>query len=345
MNILVLESSEQDLAAHHKILETIPGTTVGCYNDPAVAMKPFVERKVDLAVIGDEIPGGGLAYIKHVHMETGKRDVPVVLIVANGNKEAQRAAYEYGFYNVIQKPIDPASYLCICRNALSMQVMRRQDAQNITLIADQYKALEGKFEEREIQVLKTLLHAVNLVDPTLSRRMVRVAALAEKIAHRTTLSHDEARRCGIAARVYDIGFLALPTAIREHRDDHLTLESATYLRPHVERAGEVFGKDATGIVALAATIARSHHERPDGRGYPDQLRSIDIPLAAHVVGCAEAYYDATTVGVPGAGRTHSVLGPAQALVYVERQTGTAFSTEVVEALKLTISSPLESQSA
>ena len=84
-------------------------------------------------------------------METGKRDVPVVLIVANGNKEATRAAYEYGFYNVIQKPIDPASYLCICRNALSMQVMRRNDANNTTQIVEQMKTVVAQVEEREIQ--------------------------------------------------------------------------------------------------------------------------------------------------------------------------------------------------
>ena len=54
------------------------------------------------------------------------------MLVANGDKEARRAAYEYGVYNVIEKPIDPASYLCIARNALSMQVMRRNDANNMT---------------------------------------------------------------------------------------------------------------------------------------------------------------------------------------------------------------------
>lgn len=340
MTILVLEETEADLAHHQRILETIPGVRLGLFADPAAAGKIYVDQKIDVLVVDDGIPDGGLAFLKQVHLLSGRRDVPVVLLAANGDKDVRRAAYEYGVYNVIEKPIDPASYLCVTRNALSMQVMRRNDANNATAVVEANKALQTQIEEREIQLIYGLLHTANMVDPGLSRRMVKVAGLAAKIAHRAdAIGHDEARRFGIAARVYDIGMLCLPPQVRERRADLSGADAARLLGPHVERSGEVFAKERTGIVELAAIIARQHHERFDGRGYPEGIDKHDISIYAQLVSIAEVFNDVTTVGPPTHGH-RTPLSEQQALAYIERQSGTAFDPEVIQGLRLVIESPL-----
>jgi putative two-component system response regulator len=340
MTILVLEETEADLGHHQRILETIPGVRLGLFADPEKAVKIYAEQKIDVLVVDDGIPEGGLAFLKQAHLLSGRRDVPVILLVANGDKDARRAAYEYGVYNVIEKPIDPASYLCIARNALSMQVMRRNDANNATAIVEQMKVLSTQIEEREIQLIYGLLHSANMVDPNLSRRMVKVAGIAAKIAHRASaIGHDEARRFGIAARIYDIGMLALPGPVRERRTELIGPDAARLLGPHVERSGEVFAKERTGIVELAAIIARQHHERFDGRGYPEGIDKHNISIYAQLVLVAETFNDLTTVGPPGAGHKTPLSEP-QSLAYIDRQSGTAFDPEVVEGLRLMIESPV-----
>jgi putative two-component system response regulator len=340
MTILVLEETEADLGHHQRILETIPGVRLGLFGDPAAASKVYVDQKIDVLVVDDGIPDGGLAFLKQVHLLSGRRDVPVILLVANGDKDVRRAAYEYGVYNVIEKPIDPASYLCIARNALSLQVMRRNDANNTTQVIEQMKTLATQIEEREIQLIYGLLHTANLVDPNLSRRMVKVAGIAAKIAHRASaIGHEEARRFGIAARVYDIGMLALPGTVRERRAEIVAADSARLLGAHTERSGEVFPKERTGIVELAAVIARQHHERFDGRGYPDGLERHDISIYAQLVLVSETFSDAITVGPPGTGRSTPLTEHA-AMAYIDRQSGTAFDPEVVEGLRLMVESPI-----
>ncbi len=341
MTILVLEETEADLPHHQRILETIPGVRLGLFADPAAATKIYVDQKIDVLVVDDGIADGGLAFLKQVHLLSGRRDVPVILLVANGDKEVRRAAYEYGVYNVIEKPIDPASYLCIARNALSMQVMRRNDANNTTAVVEQMKTVVAQVEEREIQLIYGLLHTANMVDPALSRRMVKVAGIAAKIAHRATaIGHEEARRFGIAARVYDIGMLALPGPVRERRTELNPADAARLLGPHVERSGEVFAKEKTGLVELAAIIARQHHERFDGRGYPDGLEKHAISIYAQLVFVAETFNDAVTTGPPGSSRT-APLSEVQAMAYIDRQSGTTFDPEVVEGLRLMLESPID----
>jgi CheY-like chemotaxis protein len=200
MTILVLEETEADLGHHQRILETIPGVRLGLFGDPAAASKIYIDQKIDVLVVDDGIPDGGLAFLKQVHLLSGRRDVPVILLVANGDKDVRRAAYEYGVYNVIEKPIDPASYLCIARNALSLQVMRRNDANNMTQVVEQMKTLAAQLEEREIQMIYGLLHTVNLVDPALSRRMVKVAGTARTPSTKRMRGGSGSRRaCTISA--------------------------------------------------------------------------------------------------------------------------------------------------
>ena len=342
MTILVLEEVESELAHHQRILETIPGVRLGLFADPAAAQKAYLDQKFDVVVVDNEIPDGGLHWLKHAHLAAGRRDAPSILLAANGDKDARRSGYEYGCYNVIEKPIDPASYLCIARNALSLQVMRRNDANNVTNVHEQMKLVQAQVEEREVQTIYGLLHTVNLVDPALSRRMVKVAALAAKIAYRAdAIPKEEARRFGIAARVYDIGMLSLPGTVRERRMEIASVDQKRLLGAHTEKAVDVFAKERTGIIELAAVIAKQHHERFDGRGYPDGLEKRDISIYAQLVAVAEVFHDMTTVGPlqPGGGRP-TPLSEIQALAYIDRQSGTAFDPEVVEGLRLVVESPL-----
>lgn len=337
MTILVLEEVETDLPHHQRILETIPGVRLALVADPAAAQKLSVENKLDLIVVDAAVAGGGLAFLKQMHMVGGRRDVPVVLIVAAGDKETRRSAYEYGVYNVIEKPIDPPTYLCVARNALSMVVMRRNDATATTAVAEKYKLLQDQMEERQIQVIYSILHTANLIDPTLSKRMAKVATLAQKMAQRAGMPAEDAKRLGIAARVYDVGMLGLPPNVRDRRLEINPDDAAKVLGDHVRRSLEVFPKERSGILELAATIAHSHHERFDGRGYPDGLKGTAISIYAQLVLVAETFVDAVTTGI---GRAPNPLSDLQALAIIDRQTGTTFDPEVVEALRLLVTTPL-----
>ena len=342
MTILVLEEVESELAHHQRILETIPGVRLGLFADPAAAAKLYAEQKIDVLVVDNDIPDTGMAWLRATHLAAGRRDAPTILLAANGDKDARRAGYEYGCYNVIEKPIDPASYLCIARNALSFQVMRRNDANNVTNVHEQMKLVQAQVEEREVQAIYGMLHTANLADPALSRRMVKVAGIAAKIAYRASaIPKDDARRFGIAARIYDIGMLTLPGTVRERRMEIATVDQKRLLGPHTERVDEVFAKERSGILELAAIIARQHHERFDGRGYPDGLEKHNISIYAQLVAVAEMFYDMTTTGPhqPGGARPVPLSEP-QALAYIDRQSGTTFDPEVVEGLRLVVESPM-----
>jgi diguanylate cyclase (GGDEF)-like protein len=113
-----------------------------------------------------------------------------------------------------------------------------------------------------------------------------VSRLAHAVALELGLGAGEAQLISVAARLHDVGKVAVPDAILRKRGA-LTEEEWTTMRLHPAVGAEVVGL----IPALRpiAPIIRSHHERVDGRGYPDGLRAEDIPLGARVISVADAY--------------------------------------------------------
>jgi HD-GYP domain-containing protein (c-di-GMP phosphodiesterase class II) len=96
------------------------------------------------------------------------------------------------------------------------------------------------------------------------------------------------------APVYDVGLLSVPRGILM-KPDKLDAEEKSVMQAHTTIGSEVLMRAAGKLAAelpglpIAAEVARSHHERWDGAGYPDQLAGGEIPLAARVVGLVDVY--------------------------------------------------------
>jgi len=153
-----------------------------------------------------------------------------------------------------------------------------------------------------------------------SKRVQRIAvAMGEELAF--TPKQLEALRFG--GMFHDIGKLAVPDAILT-KPDRLTPEEYERIKEHSAEGARIVAK--LGRLREAVPIIRHHHERWDGRGYPDGLAGSEIPLAAAVVGLADAW-DAMTTERP----YHRALDLDEAFAEVRGGRGTQFVPEVVDA--------------
>jgi len=132
------------------------------------------------------------------------------------------------------------------------------------------------------------------------------------------------RLVGLAARLRDVGMVALPDAIL-HKLGPLTTEEWATMGTHAAVGAEIVGQ----IPALRAVapLVRAHHERWDGRGYPDQAVGEAIPLGARIVAVADAYVAMTMDRPYRAARSR-----AAAVAELRRCAGTQFDPAAVEGL-------------
>lgn len=116
----------------------------------------------------------------------------------------------------------------------------------------------------------------------------RVSLLTTELALAMGLETSEARMIGAAAYYHDVGKVLLDTSPLE-KPGPLTPDERRQVQTHSVLGADALDGPANAFLHLARTIARWHHERYDGKGYPDGLCGEEIPLAARIVAIVDVY--------------------------------------------------------
>jgi HD-GYP domain-containing protein (c-di-GMP phosphodiesterase class II)/DNA-binding CsgD family transcriptional regulator len=172
--------------------------------------------------------------------------------------------------------------------------------------------------------IEALARLLNLRDGYTGLHAERASALAGAVGARLGLEGEEADALQSAARLHDLGKVGIPDRIL-HKPTRLDPDEWAVVRCHPGWGAEVL----TGLPGMreVARIVRSHHERWDGRGYPDAIAGEDIPLASRIIGACEAFCSLT------ADRPfRPALSPAKARQVLEAGAGSHFDPRVVAAV-------------
>ncbi len=176
--------------------------------------------------------------------------------------------------------------------------------------------------------LSALVTAVETKDPFAAGHSERVAIVVDWLIEPLGLSVQEVSDLRFAAMLHDVGKVSLPTRI-VRRPGQLDAADLEVLASHAERGAELLSE----VSFLEGSLGgiRHHHERWDGRGYPDGLSGEAIPMASRIIAVADAF-DALTIP-----RTHRPAMSARGAVdEIGRRAGSQFDPKVVDALRRSI---------
>ncbi|BDD92959.1 hypothetical protein PanNE5_23990 [Pandoraea sp. NE5] len=148
--------------------------------------------------------------------------------------------------------------------------------------------------------------------------MWRVGALTWRFAQALGIPAVEAQALGLAAALHDTGKLCVPNAILE-KPGKLTPDEIRVMRMHPQSGADILSTLGGAACALAATVARTHHERYDGGGYPGALSGNRIPLAGRIVALVDVF-DALASHRP----YRAALSPAQIVEAMLAERGRHF---------------------
>jgi diguanylate cyclase (GGDEF)-like protein len=184
---------------------------------------------------------------------------------------------------------------------------------------------DGSREEIALAgTVEALAALVDARDQYTGQHSQDVATLTMRVAFALGCDAAEVRMIGLAARLHDVGKIAVPDAVLQ-QPGRLSAEEWGPMRMHPIVGADVVSR-VPALRALAPVI-RAHHERWDGGGYPDGLAGDAIPLGARIVAVVDAYSAMTTDRPYRQGRD-----AAWALAELRRCAGTQFDATVVEAL-------------
>ncbi len=169
-------------------------------------------------------------------------------------------------------------------------------------------------------LFQAMVSAIDNKDGYTRQHSEEVTDYSLQIAQRMEVGEEMLRTIGLASMLHDVGKIGVPDAILR-KPGNLTDEEFDIMRQH-----PVFGALIVGAVPGMEQVVlgvRHHHERYDGRGYPDRLKGEDIPLIGRIMAVADAYSAMTTSRPYRKGLTER-----QALDAIEKGLGTQFDPEI-----------------
>ncbi len=228
---------------------------------------------------------------------------------------------------VAERALDEDKHGLIRRADLALLSAKRTHREVLVYSADMELAagIDLPPDERHLSTLATALaRAVDAKDSYTRSHCETVAELCVLIASELGLDAERVARIRIAGLLHDVGKIGISDAILQ-KPAALTAEEAAVMRTHPDLGAHIVS--AAELYEEAGWILH-HHERLDGRGYPDGLRGDDVPLESRIIMVADAFEAMTS------DRPYRPRRPVEdALVELERHSGTQFDPACITALR------------
>ncbi len=213
----------------------------------------------------------------------GEDDIPVIFLTADETEESETRGLSLGAMDFIKKPFVPEVLTLRVRHIIDLDHLQKNLASEV----------EKKTQENEklfMHVVSSLASAIDAKDTYTNGHSSRVAEYSREIAKRFGYSKEQLEEIYMMGLLHDVGKIGIPDAVI-NKPAKLTDEEYEIIKNH-----PVLGARILGNIKEMPKLthgARWHHERYDGRGYPDGLKGEDIPEEARIIAVADAY-DAMT---------------------------------------------------
>lgn len=339
-SILVVDDTPANLSLLSGLLS--PHWRVRLAPSGTKALELVRRQAPDLIVLDVMMPEiDGYEVCRRLKADPSTCDIPVLFLTALSQPEDETRGFDCGGADFIHKPFNPATVLSRVATQLQAKAWRDALHQRNAWLQQELAARLGEVEQLRDATLHVMISFAEFRDEDTGFHVRRTQEVVRTLAHwlaaqpGSTLGLDAERIDHIAksAPLHDIGKVAIPDGILL-KPGRLTPDEMAVMKTHamqgwemLRRAAQRMGHQASMFLQYGMEIARHHHERWDGAGYPDGLAGTAIPLSARLMAVADVY-DALISRRP----YKAPMSHAQALELIVAGSGGHFDPSVVSAL-------------
>lgn len=213
-------------------------------------------------------------------------DIPVIFLTADDDSETETRGLSVGAMDFIKKPFVPEILLLRVRHTLKLIRLQADLSYEVEKKTQEVIAQNEKLERISMQIVTALSGAIDAKDTYTNGHSTRVADYSKEIAKRAGYSEEMQNDIYMMGLLHDVGKIGIPDAII-NKPAKLSDEEYSIIQNHPVMGAKIL-KNISEFPKLV-TGARWHHERYDGRGYPDAISGEVIPMEARIIAVADAY--------------------------------------------------------
>ena len=269
------------------LILTEAGFKVTCLKSGKLLLDYIAKNQVDILLLDIRMPDmDGFETIRALReweKENSHETVPVIYLTANDDLDSEAKGLSLGAMDFIRKPFSSEALKIRVRNLVDL----------ISLQKDLHKEVAKKtaqLESLSLHVVHTLAKTIDAKDAYTNGHSERVASYSREIARRYGYDEDMQEEVYVMGLLHDVGKIGVPDTVI-NKPGRLTDEEYDMIKTHPAVGAEILA--TVSEMPALVTGARWHHERYDGKGYPDGLKGEEIPEEARIIAVADAY-DAMT---------------------------------------------------
>lgn len=279
----------------------------------ALAQAELAARPFDLVVSDLRLPDGMGAELTD-HLRQRAPQTATILVDGDVGNNGASDALAGGVDDYVTRPFSGEQLAIAVTRAL------RRRAERVAALAKS-KAHLGE------DVLDCLIRAGRFRDEETAEHVERVSRSCALIARRMGWAATDCGNLRMASAMHDVGKVGVPDAVLR-KPGKLTEHERTLIERHAQMGFEILSASGDPVLEMAATIAASHHERIDGKGYPNRLTGDDIPLVGRITAVADVFDALTHDRI-----YRSALTSQAALEIMQAGDGTQFDSRIFAAFR------------
>lgn len=302
--ILIVDDEPANLKVLRQVLQDLYRLSFARSGEAALEL--LQKEEIDLILLDIMMPDmTGFEVCEKVKQNPNTARIPVIFVTALKDTIDEEKGFQLGAVDYITKPIVPA-------------IVRARVKTHLSLV--QADALR----ETQIDLIQRLGRAAEYKDNETGMHVQRMSRYSYVLAVAVGIDEMAAHELLLAAQMHDLGKIAIPDNILL-KPGRLDEGEFKQMKAHAQIGADILSNPRSQLVALARSIAITHHEKWDGSGYPNGLKGYDIPLEGRIAAIADVF-DALTSERP----YKKAWTVEEAVELLKEQSGKHFDPELVE---------------
>ncbi len=291
--ILVVDDEESNVRLLEYLLNRNGYSSVRCATDPRDAVQIYREFRPDLVLLDLDMPYmDGVEVIEKLQEIETESYPSVVIITANNNEETKIRCLASGAMDFLTKPFNGVEVVARIKNILNVCLLHNRINQQNKILDQKIRERTQELADTRLEVAQRLSRAAEYRDNETGMHVIRMSRYSYLLADAIGLSSNLCELLQHASPMHDIGKIGIPDNIllKPGKLDNAEWE---VMKTHAEIGGQILSGSGSNLIQMAENIARTHHEKWDGSGYPNGLKGEDIPLEGRIVAVCDVF-DALT---------------------------------------------------